>query len=126
MTSALILPENGIEIIQGTSRTLEVTVTDLDEKPVDITGGRIVFSVKADVADRNALIQKDSTHASQARITKPKAGLAEIYIKPADTQGLDVRKDYLFDVWLVTAGGDRFAVVPTNTFRVTEAVTQIP
>ncbi len=126
MTSALILPENGVEIISGTSKTLQVAVTDLDGNPVDITGSRIVLSVKLSSEDRNPLIQKTTDDPAQARLTKPQGGLAEIYFKPADTQNLDFRLDYLFDIWLITAAGDRFAIVPTNVFKVTDAVTRIP
>jgi len=125
-TSSLILPEDAIIIVQGTSRTLRVTVTDNDDVAVDITGGTIYFSVKQDIEDTEPLIQKISTNPAEAVITSSCGGEAEIYLKPADTQNLQPKVDYVFDVWLVTASGDRYDVLPPTMFKVKPSVTRIP
>jgi len=125
-SSSLLLPETGLEIVRGSTKTLEITVADLDDKGFDLTGCRILMSVKKDLNDPAPVIQKDSNVAAQSVITVPKIGIAEIYLKPTDTQNLDSTVDYVFDVWVITPGADRFAVVPPSVFRVKDTVTRIP
>lgn len=126
MASAIGFPENLLEVPRGTSKTLELTVTDLDCKIIDITGGKVVFSVKEDLGDQNPLIQKTTDVPSEALITKPREGLAEIFLIPDDTHNLDPRADYIYDVWVIQASGDRFVVIPPSTFKITDTVTRIP
>ena len=123
---SLILPEDAIEIVHGTTRTLRLTISDVEDSPVDLTGGRIYFSVKRDVTDAQSLIQKVTTNPAEGAIIKPKGGIAEIYLKPADTHNLQTTVDYVFDVWLVTASGDRYDVIPPTIFKVKASVTRIP
>jgi hypothetical protein len=101
-------------------------VTDADGVAYDITGARVVMSVKQDVVDPLPLIQKESGDPAQAALVQPKVGVAEIYLLPADTQNLDSTVDYLFDVWLITLSGERFVVIPPSLFRVKDTVTRIP
>lgn len=117
-----ILPENTLTLIRGTSKTLELVVTDADGKVVDLTGGKIVMTVKALATDPNPIIQKTSDIPTQAEITVPREGKARIYLVPGDTQTLTV-KQYTFDVWLVMTSGKRFAVVPPSVFEVQAGVT---
>jgi hypothetical protein len=117
-----ILPENALILIRGTSKTLELVVTDADGKVVDLTGSKVVMTVKASVADTNPLIQKSTDFPAQAELTVPREGKARIYLTPPDTQNLAV-KSYVFDVWLVLSSGKRFAVVPPSTFEVQAGVT---
>lgn len=121
-----LLPTNSIGIIRGTSKTLKLTVLDDKQATVDITGARILFSVKRRLEDTVPLIQKDSA-ASVAEIAliQPQVGVAEIYINPADTQNQDLG-DYFFDVWAILASGKRYAVVPPSTFEVLAGVTLVP
>lgn len=124
--SSLLLSETGLEVIRGTTKTLQLTVVDLDDVPYDLTSARILFSVKRDVSDPTPIIQKDSVISAQAVLVQPKIGVAEIYLKPADTQNLDSTIDYVFDVWVITVSGERFAVVPPSVFKVKDTVTRIP
>ncbi len=124
--STLGLTENLIEIVRGSSKTIELSVVDLDDKAVDITGARIILSVKRLLNDPVPLIQKSTDNPVQALITVPKGGKAEIYLKPADTHNLDPAIDYLYDLWVVQASGDRFVVVPLSTFRVQDSITRVP
>lgn len=117
-----ILPENALVLVRGTSKTLELVITDADGKAVDITGAKIVMSVKAAATDAAPLIQKSSDSITQAEVTVPREGKARIYLVPADTQTLAI-KSYVFDVWLVLVSGKRFAVVPPSTFEVQAGVT---
>jgi len=120
-----ILPENAVTIIRGTSKTLELVVTDADGKVVDLTGAKVVMSVKEFLTDTNPLVQKISDVPVQAQITLPREGKARIYLVPADTQTL-AAKQYVFDVWVILSGGKRFAVVLPSTFIVQAGVTILP
>ena len=117
-----LLPENAVTIIRGTSKTLELLVTDSVGKAVDLTGAKIVLSVKENLGDTNPLIQKSSDVSMQAQVTAPRLGKAQIYLVPADTQTLSI-KQYVFDVWAIFAGGKRFAVVPPSIFEIQAGVT---
>jgi hypothetical protein len=122
VTPITILPENSLSIIRGTSKTLELQVTDADGKFVDLTGGKVVMTVKAVATDLNPLIQKTTDNPAQAEITVPREGKARIYLVPADTQTLAI-KQYTFDVWFIMASGKRFAVVQPSVFDVQAGVT---
>ena len=117
-----ILPENAVTIIRGTSKTLELVVTDAEGKAVDMTGARVVMTVKAVITDTNPLIYKSSDNPAQAAVTVPREGKAQIYLTPSDTHTLSA-KQYVFDVWMVMQNGKRFAVVPPSTFEVKASVT---
>jgi len=121
----MMLPENSLEVIRGTSKTLELTVTDDAGKAVDLTGARIIFTVKQVITESLPLIQKTSDTPTQAEITVPREGKARIYLQPNDTQGLEAI-EYVFDVWLILTSGKRFAVVPSSIFTVKPGVTLIP
>lgn len=122
---SLLLPENALVIVRGSSRTLELSVTDENNNRADITGARVYFSVKVEPFDERPLFQKSSLDSSQAEITTPREGKAQIYIQPADTQYLDPH-EYVFDVWLVFPSGRRIPVIKTSVFSVQPAVSFIP
>jgi len=120
-----LLPENALQVIKGASRTLQLTVTDTCGKPLDITGARVLMTVKERIEDRNPLIYKTSDTSAQIVITVPRHGIAEIYLIPADTIHLAV-KDYVFDVWLILSDGKRLPVVLPSVFEVQAGVTVLP
>jgi hypothetical protein len=121
-----VQPENYVSIYRGSSKTLELTVYGDDGQPIDLTGARIVFSVKADASDRNTLIQKDSAaSAEQAEVYTPRSGIARVYLNPTDTTSLDP-SEYVFDVWAVLSSGKRYPVIRPSVFEVLEAVTVLP
>jgi len=97
-------------------------VTDSDGKASDLTGARVVLTVKETVADTNPIIQKISDFPAQAEVTVPRSGKAKIYLIPSDTQTLAI-KQYVFDVWIILPNGKRFAVVPPSIFEVQAGVT---
>lgn len=117
-----IQPENSLSIIRGTSRTLQLALTDGNGKFVDLTGAKIIMTVKTATTDINPLIQKSSDNPAQAAITVPRQGKAEIYLVPADTQTLTI-KQYTFDIWLILPSGKRLVVVPPSVFDVQAGVT---
>ena len=137
MTTPLnILPENALLVTRGTSKTLQLFVSESHSgpefedgrrhrRPVDLTGARLLFTVKRRLEDPRPLFQKTSDSGSQIEIINAKAGLAQIYLLPEDTQYLEVR-DYLFDAWVVLASGSRLVVIPTSVFSIQAGVTIIP
>jgi len=122
-TTSIQGPENLIEIYRGASKTYELEVVDGEEHAVDLTGARIVFSVKCDLSDPTPLIQKDTNGGpTQIDITHPLEGIAEIKLLPSDTQTMDAG-EYIFDVWVVLASGTRGPVILPSPFKVIAGVT---
>jgi hypothetical protein len=119
---SLLSPANAVVIYRGTSKTLELTVTDASGNPVDLTGSTIYFTVKKCIEEQEVLFQKRSTDPLQIEITQPKAGKAKIYIQPIDTSSLEIRS-YKFDVLVVLSSGKRYIVVPPTDLTVQLAVT---
>lgn len=118
----ILQPKNGLIVIRGTSKTYTLTVTDASSKPVNLTGARVVFTVKQRLSDTQVVMQKTTDDPTQAVVTKPFAGEAEIYLTPADTKNLSP-KQYVFDVWVVLTSGKRYAVIPPSTFELQAGVT---
>lgn len=122
---SFISPENSVSIIRGASKTFLLSVKDMDGKVVDLTGGRVIFSVKRSVAEINPLIQKTSDNVAQIEITEPRAGKARIKFVPSDTLTMDPG-EYVFDTWIINATGERFPVIKPSMFIVIPGVTVIP
>lgn len=125
MATPMLSPQNTLVITRGTSKTLQLTVARPDTTYYDLTGGKLVMTVKGSVYDDLPLVQKLTTNPAEGVITKPREGVVEFYLVPADTNGLPP-KTYIFDVWLITASGDRYVVVPESQFVVNPGVTYLP
>lgn len=126
MATALLVPEFTLVFVKGESRTLDIIITDGDDKPIDITGATVIFTVKADFDDQFPLIRKTTANVSEGVITAPRAGKARIFVTPADTFNLDTDFDYMYDVWVILSTTARHAVIPPSVFRVTDSVARIP
>lgn len=122
---SMLLPENSVSIIRGTSKTMKLTVKDGRGALVNLTGATIYFTVKKHEKDEHALIQKISTNILQVEIPNPSDGVANIYLLPSDTTPLCAGR-YKFDVWVVLSSGERFVVVPPSVFEVQSGVTFLP
>lgn len=123
MSGGFLAAENDLTIVRGTSRTLALTVKDGDGNAVDLTGARVVMTVKCRVKDVDPVIQKDSDNGvSEVEITGPLAGTAKIYLQPGDTQTLDPGP-YVFDIWVILTSGSRHLVVGPGKFNVVPGVT---
>jgi hypothetical protein len=121
----LTQPKNSIQVIRGTSKAFELVVSDETGAIVNITGSRIIMTVKRELTDADPIIQKDSAVGPvEVELSEPKAGKAKIYLDPPDTQTLDVR-EYVFDVWVILASGKRYAVVPPSVMEIVAGVTVI-
>lgn len=116
-------PENALEILRGSTKTLRLSVQDSEGEAVDLTGATVYFTVKKKIGDSLPLFQKISTNLTQAEIYDAKGGIAKIYLYPADTQQR-CPGDYYFDIWVVTSTGKQFAVVPPSKFTIEASVTE--
>lgn len=123
MSTDYLLPENALEVVKGSSRTLPLEVTDpVTGLAVNLTSSSIYFTVKRKLSDAIPLIQKTTTLNTEIALTAPRLGQAEIYLLPADTVRMDIGS-YLFDVWVILADGKRHPVVPPSSFEVKPSVT---
>ena len=103
-----------IEIIRGTSNTLNIAVTDANGEPLTLSDGEvIIFGVKKRTEHEKCLIKKI--------ITKVTDGVCSVEISPADTESMDFGK-YSYDVGL-KSGNDYFNIIPCSEFRVCDNVT---
>lgn len=120
----LTSPENYVLVYQGSSVTLTLTVANEDGSHFDLTGARVLFTVKASAEAREPLIQKSSTVTAS---TAARTGLASILLVPADTRALAPGK-YVFDVWVILPGdgGARLVVIPPSDFEVVRGITMLP
>lgn len=122
-TSNILGIENELEITRGTSKTLKLKVEDGEGEHVDITGARIVMTVKCKISDREHVIQKDSdVGVAEVEITDGPNGCAEIKLSPTDTQNLDTGS-YVFDVWIVLPSGAKHLIVGPATLSIVAGVT---
>lgn len=126
MASSLDSPENAIEIVRGSTRTIQVTVTDLDDVIIDITSSRLLFCVKRFAEDEFPEIQKDTDVGAEGVLFDPRDGIARFFLVPADTHNLDFGIEYVYDVWLILPAGERHPVVGPAPFTVASSVTRIP
>lgn len=114
---------NSVTIIRGSSKTYALSVKDSSGNPVNLTGARIIFSMKEGFCNESAIIRKDSNNGiTEIEITDPLAGMAEIKILPSDTTTLDVG-EYLFDVWVILTSGKQYPVIPPSKLVIEAGVT---
>lgn len=123
MTTAGILgAENSLIIFRGSSKTLSLEVKNAEGEPVDLTGARIVFTVKCRISDVDNEIQKDSDNgASEIEFTDATQGHADIKLGPSDT-AIDAGT-YIFDVWVVLVSGEKHLVVGPSELVLKPGVT---
>jgi hypothetical protein len=119
----MLLPTNGIRLSQGEDQIVEFTVTDSSGAVQDLTGARIILSVKADSTDRTPVISKTSDDISQGQIVKALSGQARFYIVSQDTKDL-APGIYLYDIWVKLSSGKKYPVIPTSVFEVTGSITR--
>jgi len=125
-TSSIVGTENEIEIVRGTSKNFELSVCDDAGAFVDLTGARLIATVKCDLREDRISIQKDS-QVGPAEIeiytqTGDTLGKALIKFAPSDTQNLDPG-EYIFDVWVILSSGARHIVVGPDPFIIERGVT---
>ena len=111
---SFLAPKNAVTMTRGTSKTLALSVTRDDGSVPNLTGAKIAFTLKAAITDDRVVVVKTSSKPSEVWITDPGGGKAEIYLIPGDTKNLPIRQ-YVYDIWVQLAAGERYAVVPPTT-----------
>lgn len=103
-----------IEVYRGDSPTFEITVTDQNGDPVDLTGAEIVFSVKKKLTDTAYVFQRKNTAAGggddEILIIDAVNGKFRLLLTNAVTQDLELR-DYVHD-FQITLGTDVHTILP--------------
>lgn len=120
--------DNALQLRQGESKTFRLTVTNEDDTPVDLTGVRVLLTVKGDARESIPRIRKDSSVVGlpvQAAVTDALAGVAEVYFFPNDTKTLDAGV-YVFDLWVIFGDGRQVPVIPESTIEVLQSITRLP
>jgi len=133
VSSNLSKSSNAIDLYQGESKDLDLTVTQLADEaesnecvevlvPVDLTGATLFFTVRKTAVSPTILIEKDSTNIIEIEIVSPETeGRAIIHLTSGDTVNLDAGS-YVFDVWVELSSGKRSPVIEVSEFIVREAV----
>lgn len=123
---------NALQVVRGATRTYDLAISAdtpgaVDTgPPSDLTGARLLLSVKRERTDPAPLFVKDSAAPpSGIVITDARGGLATVTFAPADTQNLDPGF-YLYDLWVVFADASRVPVIPESTLEVLSSITRIP
>jgi hypothetical protein len=116
------------QIYKGQSATFRITITDEDGERYDLTGATLYFRVKVSVTTADpALITKVSSTPAQITILAQSGdtvGQAEIYLLPADTTALTAI-NYVYDVWILKATGEKEPVVPVSALVINLPVTNL-
>ena len=116
---------NLISVIRGSSKAFEITVTDDQDEPVDLTGATMYFTVKRDISEPLPTVRKSSADPTQILIAAPRTGVAKLFLVPGDTHGKSIG-GYVFDVWVILVDGRRIPVIPPSQFEVEQGVTVVP
>jgi hypothetical protein len=121
-----MIKTHNIRAVRGTTIRLTCMVRNEDGAQVDLTGATVHLRVRPDLKAA-AIIQKSSPASGIVLSTQTGAtkGQYVATILHSDTAAL-ATGDYAWDSWVVTAGGDRFAVVAPSTLTLLAEVTTLP
>jgi hypothetical protein len=112
------MTSNDINVYRGNDINLNITVTDSNGSPVDITGYTLWFTVKSDEndSDDEATIQKTVTSH-----TDPTNGLTTFELTNTDT---DIpHGTYLYDMQMKDTS-NKITTLTKGYFNVTQDITQ--
>ena len=115
-----------LRMVRGTTLRLTFTVKDERGVAVDLTGATAHVRVRPDL--KAAPVITKSSPASGVVISTQTGSTLGQYVAtvaPSDTASLQPG-DYAWDSWVVTATGDRFAVVAPSTLTLLQEVTTLP
>ncbi len=121
--SEFLAAENEISISRGEFAPISLQVFDAANVIVNLTGGKVYFTMKMDSSDQTPLIQKSSDDINQIEITYPRLGKADIFINSSDTASLDTGI-YIYDIWVILASGRKYPVIRPSIFEIKESITK--
>ena len=100
-----------IDIIRGTSLTVNIAVTSADGVPYELTSSdRLRFCVKRDLDDDECVIEKELTSAQY------NDGVYMLHLSPNDTETLDVGR-YYYDCGL-QLDGEYYMIIEKSHFNI--------
>jgi hypothetical protein len=119
----MLQPTNSINLYAGETRTIEFSVADLAGRIQDLTGCRLVLTVREDLRDPTPLFMKSTSDPTQGLITNYANGLVTFFFVPQDTQSLRAAQ-YFYDIWVLLPNGERYIVVQPAVFEVKGTATR--
>lgn len=122
--------DNALAVVRGATQSYTLSVTTEDGAPEDLTGARLLCTVKARRDEEQPVVRKDSqvSSAHPAFTTTPqglRSGQAALNLYPEDTHTLDPGL-YVYDLWVFFGDGRRVPVIPDSTLEVLDSITQVP
>lgn len=106
-----------LQIVRGTSATLNITLQDPDGNAYILADGEILrFGIKRNSAEQKCCVEKELTAADLAN------GVYPVRLTPEDTLGLAVG-GYCYDAG-VQSGEDYYMVIPCSHLEITKNITQ--
>lgn len=112
-------------VTKGAQEIFDLTFTESDGDPFNLTGFTIYMSVKAAADDASpALIEKDSGVVGEIDVVSAAGGTATLTINPADTSSLATGQ-YWYDVWVSSSATTKKPLIKVSAFNVTGRVTEI-
>lgn len=109
-----------ITMYRGTTKTIDLAIVKADGTAQDLTGGRLVLTVREEDGARTSLIVKDSADA-EIDIYDETGGLARTVIDPEETDHI-APGSYRYDVWFITDGEEKLVVVEPDDFVIKKTV----
>lgn len=105
----------GIEIVRGTTNTIEVNVVDADNVAYTVKAGeKIIFGLKKNAEDTEFVLVREAAFRT--------VGVYLATLVPADTQDLECGR-YVYDVAL-QAGNNFFNIIEPSPFHIVANVTK--
>lgn len=113
---------NYVELIRGDSLSLVVSVTDMNDSELDLTGMTVIFTGKKSKTDTDA----SAVIQASGYITNATGGILQVDLTPSQTSGINPGT-YHYDIqlynssngWVGTAAIDRFTVIEDVTKSIT-------
>lgn len=126
VSASLLSTYYALQVVRGASARYDLTLTAETGRPENLTGARVLLSVKLDVTDENPRVRKDSnTLPSTITIVDALGGVIRVEFVPADTHHLDPGL-YRYDLWVIYQDGRRVPVIPDSTLEVLPSITRTP
>lgn len=113
---------NELEIIREDDATILLTVVDVNNATIELTGFTIKFTVKKYTSDASNIFQKTTAEATEIKMLDQDTnkGEAEVYIDSSDTTGLS--GEYHYDVEVTTVTGKKKTIIKSR-FTIKKDVT---
>jgi hypothetical protein len=105
-----------LELVQGTNQSYDLTVTDQDGDPEDLTTDKVEFLLRFDPTNPQNPIYKSTD--SPLDINRLGGNQARLFFVPSDTSGL-VRQGYFYQVRITRADASVFTAIDWSPAVVT-------